>query len=113
MHEFAITQAILAIILKKARAAQALRVTKAYLTVGRLSGFVPECITLQFEVLSRGTEAAGATLSFEIPSVRLHCRKCDVDYTSESYDLACPYCHSWETDRLSGTEVRVETIEIE
>lgn len=113
MHELTITRSILSIVLEKAQEAKASRVTKVDLLVGRLTGFIPECIQLQFELLSRHTEAAGANLTFHQPSTKLHCRKCNIDYTSDSLDIVCPECRTLETDILSGSELYVESIEVE
>jgi hydrogenase nickel incorporation protein HypA/HybF len=113
MHELAVTQSILAIVLEKARKVKAQRISEVDLLLGRLTGYIPECIELQFKILSRDTEAAGASLVFHQPPARLHCRKCDVVFESEVFDLTCPGCHTIEVDILSGAELRVETIEIE
>ena len=113
MHEYTITQSILSIVLKEAREAKARKIKKIDLVIGRLTSFVPECIQLQFDILSRGTAAAGANLSFFQTPTKLHCRKCDFDYTSDSFDLECPECHTMKIDILSGSELRVESIEID
>jgi len=112
MHEFAVTQSILSIVMQKAQEAKARKITKVDLLVGRLTGYVPECIQLQFDILSHGTAASGARLSFHQPPINLHCRKCNIDYTSESFDLKCPECLTMETDILSGSELCVESMEI-
>ena len=113
MHEFAITQSILSIILQKAQEVEARQITKVDLLVGRLTGYVPECIKLQFDILSRNTAAAGASLNFNQPSSKLHCRKCNIEFTSDSFDLICPECRSLEIDILSGRELYVESMEVE
>jgi hydrogenase nickel incorporation protein HypA/HybF len=113
MHEFAITRGILSIVLQKAREAQAKKVTKIDLRVGRLTGFVPECIQLQFDILSRETIAAGAGLSFHQPLVNLRCRKCDIAFTADSFDLVCPDCHNMDIEILSGSELYIESMEVE
>ena len=113
MHEFAVTNSILSIALQKAQEVEAKKVTKIDLLVGRLTGFVPECIQLQFDILSRGTIAAGASLSFHQPLVNLHCRKCDIAYTADSFDLVCPDCHSLDVEILSGSELYMESMEVE
>jgi hydrogenase nickel incorporation protein HypA/HybF len=113
MHEFTITKLILSIVLQKAQEVKARKITKVDLQVGRLTGYVPECIQLQFNILSHGTAAAGASLSFHQPPVDLHCRKCGIDYTSDSFDLKCPQCQAMETDILSGSELNVESMEVE
>lgn len=113
MHELAITQSILSIVLQKAQEAKASQITKVDLLVGRLTGYVPECIRLQFDILSRNTAAAGADLSFNQPPAQLHCRKCSIDFTSDSFDLICPKCHDLEIDILSGRELFVESMEVD
>jgi len=112
MHELTITKSILDIVLQKAMEVKAGKITKVDLQVGRLTGYVPECIQLQFDILSHNTAAAGANLSFHQPPAKLHCRKCDIDYTSESFDLKCPECQAMETDILSGSELCVESMEV-
>jgi len=113
MHEFTITKLILSIVLQKAQEVKARKITKVDLQIGRLTGYVPECIQLQFDVLSHDTAAAGANLSFHQPPVKLHCRYCNRDYTSDSFDLTCPECHTLEIDILSGSELYVESMEAE
>jgi hydrogenase nickel incorporation protein HypA/HybF len=113
MHEFAITESILSIVLEKAREVKARKVSNVDLLVGRLTGFVPECIQRQFAILSHDTEAAGASLTFHQPPAKLHCRKCNLDYTADSLDLTCPDCHTLEIDILSGSELYIENMDVE
>ena len=44
MHELGVTESILDIALTKAQEAEANRIIKITVTLGELSGFVPECI---------------------------------------------------------------------
>ena len=113
MHEFTVTKSIVSIILEKAREVQARKITKVELLVGRLTGYVPECIELQFKMLSHNTAAAGASLVFHQPPTKLHCRKCMRDYTSDSLNLICPECRTLEIDIQSGSELYVESMEVE
>ena len=111
MHELTITKSILDIVLQKAEEVKAGKISKVDLLVGRLTGYLPECIQLQFDILSHGTAASGARLAFHQPPINLHCRKCNIDYTSNSFDLKCPECHTMEIDILSGSELYVESME--
>jgi hydrogenase nickel incorporation protein HypA/HybF len=113
MHEFTITQNILDIVLEKAGEVKAVKVTKVNILMGRLTGYVPECIQLQFKILSHKTAAADALLTFHQPPSHLHCRNCNRDYTSDSLDLVCPECRTLEIDILSGSELLVESMEAE
>jgi hydrogenase nickel incorporation protein HypA/HybF len=113
MHEFTITQTILSIVLQKAREVQAGKITRIDLQVGRLTGFIPESIQLQFAILSKGTAAEGANLTFRQPPARVHCRKCNIEFSSESFDLACPDCHTLEIDVLCGQELWVDSMDVD
>jgi hydrogenase nickel incorporation protein HypA/HybF len=113
MHEFAVTKSILAIILEKAREVKAAKITKVDLLVGRLTGYIPEQVQLQFDILSRNTEAVGANLIFHQPPAKIYCRKCGLNYTSDSFNLVCPECQTMEIDIVSGTELYVENMEVE
>ncbi len=113
MHELAITESLLSIILEKAREVKARQVTRVDLLVGRLTGYVPECIQLQFAILSHNTEAFGARLVFHQPPTKLHCRRCNLDYTSDSLDITCPQCRTLDIDILSGSELFIESIDVE
>ena len=113
MHEFTITKTILSIVLQKASDVKARKITKIELLVGRLTGFVPECIKLQFDILSRNTLAAGANLIFQQPETKLYCRQCDQHFQSDSFDLVCPQCHTLEIDILSGSELLVLSMDVE
>ena len=113
MHEFSITMSIMSIVLQKAEEVQANKINSIDLQIGRLAGIIPECVRLQFDLLSRGTIAAGASLSFNQPPTKLHCRKCNVIYSSDNSDLACPNCRGEEIEILSGFELFVESMEVE
>lgn len=112
MHEFAITKSVLSIVLEKAREVKASKVTTVDILVGKLTGYIPEYIQLQFDILSRNTEAAGASLVFHQPPAKLHCRRCNLDYASDSSEITCPECHTLEIDIITGAELRVESMEV-
>jgi hydrogenase nickel incorporation protein HypA/HybF len=113
MHELSITMAIMSIVLEKAQEAGAGKVTRVELRVGRLTGIIPECVRLQFSLLGKGTVAENASLSFIEPPLTLRCRVCNVNYTADSTELTCPTCRRLEIDILSGSELSVESIEVE
>jgi hydrogenase nickel incorporation protein HypA/HybF len=113
MHELSITRAIIAIVLQKAEEVRARKITRIDLQIGRLAGVNPECVQLQFEILSRDTAASGATLSIHQPPAKLRCRKCDIIYSKDDFNFVCPQCQEREFEILSGSELRVEDMEVE
>jgi len=113
MHELSITQAIVSIVLRKALEADAARITRVDLRIGQLAGIIPECVELQFALLSRGTIAEDAVLSFDTPPLTLKCRTCNATYTREDVREPCPCCGGAEIDIISGFELSVQSIEID
>ena len=92
MHELAITQDILSIALEQARSHNAKRITAVNVTIGRLTGIVDKSVEMYFELLSKDTIAAGATVSFEQPPVKLRCRSCNAVFSPASIIWTCPGC---------------------
>ncbi len=60
MHEFAITQSMLELVLEQAKEAGTKKVEKINLIIGEMSGYVEESVRFYFDFLSKGTIAAWA-----------------------------------------------------
>ncbi|MFH1382306.1 MAG: hydrogenase maturation nickel metallochaperone HypA [Chloroflexota bacterium] len=113
MHELAITENILSIALEKAKAVPAKKITGINLTIGELTGVVADCVQLYFDILSKDTIAAGATLSFEQPAAQLRCRNCATTFVPKDLDWACPQCREQKVEIVSGRECYVSSIEVD
>ena len=113
MHELSITQSILSITLEKANEVQASRVAKINLIIGELSGIVDDCVQFYFDLLSKDTIAAEASLSFEKILNKLRCRNCASIFSPNNLDWACPNCHEANIEIISGRECRIDSIEVE
>ena len=113
MHELSITQSILSIALEKANAAEAKRISQINLVIGELSGIVDDCVEFYFELLSKDTIAAQASLSFHHPPTRLRCRNCATVFSPNNLDWACPGCHAQTVEIVSGRECYIESIEVD
>jgi hydrogenase nickel incorporation protein HypA/HybF len=113
MHELSITMGIVSIVLQKAQEAKAKKVTRVDLLIGRLAGVVPECVELQFQIISRKSIAEGAHLAFIQPPVRLRCRACGADLETDRYSVVCETCGETAMEALSGFELSVESIEVD
>lgn len=64
MHELAIANSILSLALAEAQKLGGKRVIKIDLALGEMSGLAEESLGFHFDIVSRGTIAAGAKLSF-------------------------------------------------
>ena len=113
MHELSITQGILSIALEKANEVQAGKVININLIIGELSGVVNECVEFYFDLLSKDTIAAEASLSFERTPNKLRCRNCAAVFSPDNLDWACPNCREARIEIISGRECHVESIEVE
>ena len=73
MHELAITQGIVEMIIERTDSA---RVTAVYLRIGKVSGVVPEAVRFCFDLVAAGSPVEGARLEIDEPPGRARCRSC-------------------------------------
>lgn len=111
MHELSVTKSILKIV---SEAAQGSRVLLIRLRIGDLVSIVDDSVEFYFELLSRGTSAAGARLEFNRVPATASCRDCHSSFEVRlPLPEACPYCRSLHMTISGGTEFLVESIEVE
>ena len=113
MHELAVTQNILDIVLSEAKAAQANKVTKISLVIGELSGVVSDCVLFYFDFLKKGNAAEEATIDFRLVPAELRCRDCLTNFNPKDSAWICPNCQNTSLEVISGRECYVESIEVE
>ncbi|HIE18014.1 MAG TPA: hydrogenase maturation nickel metallochaperone HypA [Dehalococcoidia bacterium] len=113
MHELTITQNILDIVLKEAKAARANKVTRINLVIGELSGVVGDCVQFYFEFLKKGSAAEEATVNFTLVPAELRCRHCLASFNPRDSIWVCPDCGSASLEVVSGRDCYVESIEVE
>ena len=113
MHEFSITQNILAIALEKANEANASKITQINIVVGELSGIASECVQFYFDFLSQDTIAAEAGLNFTKIPFQLRCSGCATIFSPDGFDWTCPKCGGQRSEAISGGECYLDSIEVE
>ncbi|HDN78834.1 MAG TPA: hydrogenase maturation nickel metallochaperone HypA [Chloroflexi bacterium] len=113
MHELAVTQGMLSVVLEHAEKAGAKKVTDIYLVIGDLSTFVDDSVQFYFDFLSKGTLAEGATLHFRRVPATFRCWDCGNTFTHNGRDLSCPRCGGSRLEIIAGKEFYVESIEVE
>jgi Zn finger protein HypA/HybF involved in hydrogenase expression len=74
MHELGITGRLLEVVLERAAAAGAVRVTDVHLEIGEESDVAPQALEHYWPEVSDGTPAAGARLVFTVASDPWACR---------------------------------------
>lgn len=113
MHELAITESILEIALRHAKAQNAARITDLYLVLGQWSSVLDDSVQFYWDMVAENTLAQGAKLHFERVPVQLLCQDCGLTYSPTSRELACPNCLSPRVKVVSGEEFRLDAIEVE
>ena len=112
MHEFAITQSMLDLVLEHAKKAEASEVGSINLVIGEMCGVVGECVQFYFDFLSKGTIAEKAALSFTMIPTKARCRNCNNLSKLKEFDWTCPHCQGNSLEIISGQELFVESIEV-
>jgi len=114
VHELAVTEGILKVALEAAAQAGRARILAIDLVIGDLSGMVDDSIQFYFDILSRDTAAAGATLRFRREPANVTCQACGAAYTAQPpLRPLCAQCGSAQLRVVGGRELRVESIEVE
>jgi hydrogenase nickel incorporation protein HypA/HybF len=113
MHELAVTQSLLQIALHHAEQAGATRVTRLYLVIGELSSIVDDSVQFHWDMVSRGTIAAGAILEFRRVPVTLQCGACGQEFPLDRRSFTCPACGSKSVTVTGGEEFFLESIDVD
>jgi hydrogenase nickel incorporation protein HypA/HybF len=113
MHELAVTQSLLDIVLKEAGKAGAIRVNTVTLVIGELSGLVDDSIQLYFDFMTKGTIAEGSMLHFKRVPAKMKCRACSEEFITSPNQWICPKCGQWQAEVIAGKEFYVDSIEVD
>jgi len=111
MHEMAIAQGILNIVLNTAIENQVGKVTNIKLLIGQMTQIEPESLKFGFAALSMGSIAEGASVEITIVPLVGQCNSCRQKFAVERYCFLCPNCNSANVTVLSGRELAVEYLE--
>jgi len=110
MHELAITEEILNLVLSEASRNNAAKVKDVKLVIGEMTGIVNESVAFYFDEISKGTVAEGAKLSFKRVPAAGKCRDCGHQFVVKDFIWACPDCGSLNIDITAGKELYLESL---
>ena len=108
MHELAITQGIVDMIVERTDRA---RITAVYLRIGKVSGVVPDAVRFCFDLVAAGSPVEGARLEIDEPPGRARCRACRRAFDVEGLVVLCP-CGSADVEVVGGDELLVRAVEL-
>lgn len=112
MHELSVTQSLLDMVISEAKKVGASSIEKINIVVGELTGIVDESVQFYFEIISVGTLAEGAKLSFKYVPAEFYCGTCGHTYNRNSFSFKCPKCGSTGVMTKKGNELYIENIEV-
>ena len=112
MHEAGLMQEMLNVAVRHLEASEATRIVCLRLSVGPLSGVVPEALSFAFEALAPQTPASGARLEIATPPARCFCATCDTTHDLEQLDYSCPACGNDDVALTGGTEFELVSMEV-
>lgn len=113
MHEVSLMEETLAIAIDLAHQRQAKKILNLTMSIGEVSGVVPEALRFAFDVVTADTIAAGSTL--KIQTIPIHCQCPDCGHRFTPRDIAiyeCPQCESFRGQVLTGQEIELTSLEV-
>ena len=113
MHEMSVTMSLLDLVLDEATKAGARKIVGVNIVIGQMTGIIDHYVQANFELLSQDTPAEGASLSFRNIPRQARCRHCAHKFQPSDLEWSCPRCPSSEIEITGGSELYVESIEVE
>lgn len=113
MHELALAQGIVDIVLAQARAQRFAKVKTIRLSIGGLAQVEPDALTFGFDSVSRGTVAEGAVLDILRPPGEGYCLTCDGKVALARRGEPCPGCGGFQVMVTGGDDLRVVELEVD
>lgn len=113
MHEMALCEGVLDILVEEAKRQRFSRVRAVRLEIGAFSHVEPEAMRFCFDAVSRGTIAEAAR--FEVIDVpgQAWCMNCSQSVAIARRLDPCPACGSYQLQVTAGDDLRVKDLEVE
>jgi hydrogenase nickel incorporation protein HypA/HybF len=113
MHELSVTEGLIKIVDEEAKSRNIKQVSGINLVIGDLTSIIDDSVQFYFNILSKGTAAAGAVLSFKRIAAEFSCRTCGNIFEQQSCGYKCPKCGGKGIIVNKGQEFYIESIEVE
>ncbi|MGO8920077.1 MAG: hydrogenase maturation nickel metallochaperone HypA [Stellaceae bacterium] len=111
MHELALSQSIVDLVVECARQERVHAVTRVVVEIGIAAGVEPDALRFCFDIVAADTLAQGAELAIESITLRARCRNCACEFEPARLASCCPYCGSYASLLLRGREFRVKSFD--
>jgi hydrogenase nickel incorporation protein HypA/HybF len=112
MHELALSQSIINLVVECARKERVHAVSRVTVEVGAAAGVEPDALRFCFDIVAADTLARGAELAIEMIALQARCRNCACEFEPARLVSSCPRCASYAPLLLRGREFRVKSFEV-
>lgn len=113
MHEYSITKGMLNTVIEEAKKAGANKITNIKLVIGDISTIIDDSVQMYFDIMSEGTIAEGAKLTFTRIKAQFRCKSCNHVFNKTGKGFDCPLCGGLSIPTGVGKEFYIESIEVE
>lgn len=116
MHELSIADNVMKSVVSVAKDNNVLSVKDIYLVVGTSSAVIEESLLAAFDGLKLTDEYSlckNAKIHVKIVESKSICLDCGNEYTHGIGAAQCPYCKSFKTQLIEGSDVYIDKIEVE
>jgi hydrogenase nickel incorporation protein HypA/HybF len=107
MHELALTESIIDLVVDCAGREHIARVSRVVVEIGVAASVEPQALLFCFPIAAAETVAAGADLVINRVALRARCEACQGEYAPDTLISPCPTCGSFARKVLAGREMRV------
>ena len=111
MHELALSQSIVELVLERAAAERLRTVTRVVVEVGAAAGVDPEALRFCFQAVTEATAATGAELVIMKVPRRVRCWICRHEFEPAAARAPCPACGRSGGELMQGRQLRVASFD--
>ncbi|MCD8293813.1 MAG: hydrogenase maturation nickel metallochaperone HypA [Clostridia bacterium] len=113
MHELGIVMHVVDSVESAAKELGVEKVTKLRMEVGEVSTVIPELFTDAFDWAKKRTQyMRECELELIIIQGISYCRTCRRTYETTKYARQCPFCGSYDTYLVTGSEITIKDIQV-
>jgi len=113
MHELSLAQNIIDIVREEMQKNHVNTLSSLRLAVGKMSGVVPEALTLCLKIITQDSDLQGITVNMDIIPLRYACPSCKNEFEIDHFTPDCPTCQSPDITIVSGRELSIVEMEVD
>jgi len=111
MHELALSQSIVDLVVECARKEDLQTITRVVVEVGVAAGVERDALRFCFDIVAAETLAQRAELVIDTISLQARCQNCAYDFEPARLVSSCPRCGNSSCTLVRGRELRVKSFD--